>query len=130
MKTFIVLLLGVLIGIAGYNYYLTRHPTMGQRTDAAVDSTKEKAGELKDAVVEKSKRVGETMDDARIVTAIKGKYVIEKDLPALAISVSCTDGHVVLRGTVASEALAARAARLARETSGVIGVESRLVVKN
>lgn len=131
MKTFILLLIGAILGIAGYHYYQrTYHPTLAQRADAAADTTKDKAGDFKDAVVEKSKKVGETMDDARITTAIKGKYIIDKDLSALAISVSCKDGHVLLTGSVASEELGARAARLARETSGVVGVTSRLVVKN
>lgn len=130
MKTIIILLIGAIIGIAGYQYYQrTQHPTVSQRADAAVDTTKDKAGEFKDAVVEKSKQVGETMDDTRITAAIKGKYVLDKDLSVFAISVSCTDGHVSLKGTVASEALAARAARLARETGGVVGVNSQLVVK-
>jgi osmotically-inducible protein OsmY len=131
MKTFILLLLGAVLGIAGYHYYQrTQHPTLAQQTDAAVDTTKDKASDLKNTVVEKSKKVGETMDDARIIAAIKGKFLVEKDLSSLALSVSCNDGHVVLTGTAASDELAARAARLARETSGVVGVTSRVVVKN
>ncbi len=130
MKILILLLLGAVLGIAGYQYYQrTQHPSLTQRTDAAVDTTKEKATELKDTVVEQSKKVGSTMDDARITTAIKGKYLLDKDLSTLAISVSCTNGHVALKGTVASDELALRAARLASETSGVTGVSSQLVVK-
>jgi osmotically-inducible protein OsmY len=130
MKTFLILLVGAIIGIAGYQYYQrTQHPTLSQRTEDAVDTTKDKAGDLKQTVVEKSKKVGETMDDARITAAIKGKYLLDKDLSALAISVSCKDGHVLLTGSTATEELAARAARLARETSGVVGVTSRVVVK-
>src|SRR4051812_26842920 len=116
MKTLIVLLLGAVLGIAGYQYYQrTQHPTLAQKTDAAVETTKDKAGELKDTVVEQSKKVGGTMDDARITTEIKGKYLLDKDLSALAISVSCTNGHVTLRGSTASDELIARAARLARD---------------
>ena len=130
MKKFLLLLLGAALGIAGYLYYQrTQHPTLAQRTNAAMETTKDKAGEFKDTMVEESKKVGETMDDARITTAIKGKYLLDKDLSALAISVSCTDGRVTLKGTAASDELVARAARLARETSGVIGVTSQLVVK-
>lgn len=130
MKTFLILLLGAIIGIAGYQYYQrTQHPTLAQRTDDAVEATKDKAGDLKQTVVEKSKKVGETMDDTRITAAIKGKYLLDKELSTLAISVSCKDGHVMLTGSVASDDLAVRAARLARETSGVVGVTSRLTVK-
>jgi len=131
MKLFIILLIGVIIGIAGYRYYQrSQHPTVAQQAGAAVDTTKEKAGDFKDAVVEKSRKVGDTMDDTRITAAIKGKYLLDRDLSVLAISVSCTNGQVSLAGTVSSEALAARAARLARETSGVTGVNAQLVVKN
>lgn len=130
MKGFLIFLVGAIVGIAGYQYYQrTQHPTLSQRAGDVADTTKEKAGDFKDTVVEKSKAVGEKMDDARIVTAIKGKYVLDKDLSALAISVSCRDGHVTLTGTVASDALAVRAARLARETSGVTGVSTQLTVK-
>lgn len=131
MKTFIVLVIGALLGVVGYQYYQrTQHPTLSQQAESAADATKHKAGDLKDTVVEKSKQVGETMDDARITTVIKGKYALDKDLSMLAISVSCTDGKVNLTGTVASDELAARAARLARETSGVTGVNAQLTVKN
>lgn len=131
MKTFLILILGALIGIAAYRYYeSTRHPTLGDRTDRVIDSTRDNASELKDKVVEGSRKVGERVDDARIVTAIKGKYVLDKDLSALAISVSCRDGRVVLTGSVNSADLVARAMNLARETSGVADVTSQLVVRN
>jgi len=131
MKTFILLVIGAIIGLVGYHYYQRfQHPTLAQQAGAAADATKETAGSFKDTVVAKSKQVGETMDDARITTVIKGKYTLDKDLSVFAISVSCTDGKVLLTGTVASDELAARAARLARETGGVVGVNAQLVVKN
>jgi len=131
MKIIILLLLGAVLGIAGYQYYQrTQHPTLAQRTDDVVDATKEKSTALKDTVVVESKKVGETMDDTRITTEIKGKYLLDKELSVLAISVSCTHGHVSLKGTVVSGELAARAVRLAGETSGVLGVNSQIVVKS
>ena len=131
MKTLFILLLGAALGIGGYMYYQrTQHPTVGQRVGDAAETTKEAAGEIKDKVVEKSKTVGEHIDDARIITAIKGKYVLEKDLSALAISVSCQDGFVTLSGSAGSDLLIAKARRLAGETSGVKGVSAQLTVKN
>ncbi len=131
MKTLIILVLGAALGIGGYMYYQrTQHPTLAQRAGDAAETTRDKAGEIKDTVVEKSRAVGEKMDDARIITAIKGKYVLDKDLSAIAISVSCTDGKVVLTGSAASEELIGRAVRLANETSGVKNVVSRLTVRN
>lgn len=131
MKTFLILLLGVVLGVGGYMYYQrTQHPTLGQRVGDAADTTRDKAGDIKDKVVEKSKSVGEHIDDARIITAIKGKYVLDKDLSALAISVSCKDGFVTLTGSAGSDALIAKARRLASETGGVKGVSSQLTVRN
>jgi osmotically-inducible protein OsmY len=131
MKKLLLLLVGAVIGIVAYRYYQrSQHPTIEQRAEGAVSATKDKAGAIKEAVAEQSKKVGETMDDAWITTTIKGKYLLDKELSVLAISVSCRDGHVSLAGTVSSAALAARAARLAHETSGVVGVNSQLVVKD
>jgi osmotically-inducible protein OsmY len=131
MKTFLILLLGAALGIGGYLYYQrTQHPTISQRASDAVEVTREKAGEIKDTVVEQSRTVGERVDDARIITAIKGKYVLDKDLSVLSISVACKDGMVVLSGTAASDLLVGRAVRLAGETSGVKNVSSQLTVKN
>ena len=131
MKKLLLLLIGAVIGIVAYRYYQrSQHPTMEQRADAAVSATKDKAGELTDAVVEQSKKVGGTMDDAWITSTIKGKYLLDKELSVFAISVSCTKGHVSLTGKVASGALASHAARLARETDGVVGVSSQLVVQD
>lgn len=130
MKKFLIFLVGVILGVAGYYYYQrTQHPTVSQQTGAAVDATKDKAGEIKDVVVEQSKAVGDKMDDARIITMIKGKYVLDKELSVLAISVSCRAGHVTLTGSVESAVLADKAERLARETSGVTSVSSQLTVK-
>ena len=129
MKKLVLLLIGAVLGIVAYRYYQrSQHPTMEQRTDAAVSATKDKAGEIKHVVVEQSKKVGETMDDAWITSTIKGKYLLDKELSVFAISVSCTNGRVSLTGKVSSAALAARAARLAHETSGVVGVSSQLAV--
>ena len=131
MKTLLLLLLGAILGIAGYQYYLrNEHPTVSQRAGDIADSTRHKANDVKDTVVEKSKEVGEKMDDARIIGVIKGKYLLDKDLSVLAISVACTDGHVTLSGSAETSGLVSRAVALARETSGVIRVDSQLKVQN
>lgn len=131
MKTFLILLVGAILGIVGYQYYQhSQHPTLAQRADDAADATRHTAGEVKDVVVEKSKVVGEKVEDAAIITAIKGKYLIDRDLSTLTISVSCADGHVTLTGKVASGDLLARAVKIASDTGGVTAVESRLTVQN
>ena len=131
MKTLLVLLIGAILGIAGYQYYLrNERPTVSQRAGDIADSTRHKAVDVKDTVVEKSKEVGEKMDDARIIGLIKGKYLLDKDLSVLAISVSCTDGQVILAGTAETAGLVARAVQLARDTSGVTRITSQLKVRN
>lgn len=111
-------------------YQRTQHPTLKQRAGDVVETTREKAGEIKDAVVDKSRTVGERVDDARIIAAIKGKYVLDKDLSVLAISVACVDGRVVLTGSAATPELVLRATRLANETNGVKSVASQLTVRD
>lgn len=73
-------------------------------------------------------RFREKVADARIVTVIKAKYVLEKDIPANAVSVDSTDGRVTLSGTLPSEAVIAKAVTLAMDTDGVRGVTSKVTV--
>ena len=66
--------------------------------------------------------------NARIVTAIKTKYALEKELSARAIEVECDNGQVTLRGTATSHALIAKAVALALDTDGVTQVTAKLTV--
>jgi lambda repressor-like predicted transcriptional regulator len=72
--------------------------------------------------------IASTASNARIVTAIKAKYTLDKELSARAISVDCDNGQVALTGTVASPALIAKAVGLALDTDGVTHVKSLLTV--
>jgi len=76
----------------------------------------------------KAQAVGEKITDARIITVIKSKYVIDRDLSAIAISVDSQDGQVALGGTVASPELIGKAVVLALDTDGVRGVTSKITV--
>lgn len=157
MKRGILLLFFVaLIGVIAWHYYQPlEKPTLEQRADAMADQARDAAAGAKGAVTgkaedwkltsenikeelertgrvvrSKARIVGEHIDDARIIAVIKGKYVMDKNLSALAISVACRDGHVTLTGSATSEELIGRAVDLALQTSGVQNVESQLVVKN
>ena len=66
--------------------------------------------------------------NARIVTTIKTKYTLEKELSARAIEVECDNGQVTLRGTATSHALIAKAVALALDTDGVTQVTAKLTV--
>jgi hypothetical protein len=74
----------------------------------------------------KSREAGDRIQDARIVSVIKAKYVLDRELSALEINVTSADGYVVLRGSVANAELVGRAVRLALETDGVVQVNSEL----
>ena len=71
-------------------------------------------------------RIGEATLDARIVTVIKAKYTLDRELSAWDIAVASTDGHVTLAGTVNSPDLIGRAVVIALETQGVVDVVSSL----
>jgi osmotically-inducible protein OsmY len=131
MKTFLILLLGILIGVLGWQYYQrTYHPTLAQRAGDAVDRTKDVATDTKEKATLSAKELGGHIEDAGIITLIKGKYVMDKDLSALGIGVTCRNGMVNLTGSVASPDLATRAVEIARQTKGVTNVTSQLAVKN
>jgi osmotically-inducible protein OsmY len=123
-------------------------------TANAVDSTKEAASNAKDSVAEKLREwkltpddlkadlarggeivrskaavAGDKIADARIVTVIKAKYVLDRDLSALDITVGCRDGRVSLTGSVVSPNLVGKAIALALDTNGVTNVAANLVVK-
>ncbi len=130
-KSLLILLLGILAGALGWHYYQRTHqPTLAQRTGDLVDRTRDAASATKQKAASSAKEVGEYIGDAGIVTLIKGKYVMDRDLSALAIGVECKDGQVTLTGTAASPELIVRAGEIARETKGVNEVTSRLTVKN
>jgi osmotically-inducible protein OsmY len=71
---------------------------------------------------------GERISDARILTVIKAKYVLDRDLSARDIEVRVKDGRVVLAGTVPSPELIGKAVALALDTDGVRNVSARLAV--
>jgi len=79
-----------------------------------------------EVVRENAAVAGDKISDARIVTVIKAKYVLDRDLSARDIHVEATDGRVRLSGTVASNELIAKAVMLALDTSGVRNVSAKL----
>jgi hypothetical protein len=76
----------------------------------------------------KTQAVGDKIADARIVTVIKAKYVMDRDLSAIDISVDSQNGEVALGGTVAAPGLIGKAIVLALDTDGVRGVTSKISV--
>jgi osmotically-inducible protein OsmY len=80
--------------------------------------TRELAAEVKDAT-----------QDAATTAEIKRKYAMDKEVPALSISVNTTEGVVTLSGTAPSYEAISKAMMLAMETEGVRQVVSTIQVK-
>ena len=120
----------------------------------AATKTRDTAVEMKDAVAEKFSEwhlssdeiktdlqrtgqvvrakaavAGDKISDARIVTVVKAKFLLDRHLSALDINVDCTAGEVTLHGTVAAHEFIGRAVVLALETDGVRTVVSKLTVE-
>lgn len=75
---------------------------------------------------EKAGVVGGKVSDVRIVTIIKSKFVLDRDLSAMDITVECNKGHVVLSGEVPSVDHVAKAVAHAMDTEGVVNVSAHL----
>jgi osmotically-inducible protein OsmY len=73
--------------------------------------------------------VADVAGDAKITGKIKAKFALDRELSALGISVSTTEGRVTLSGNVTSSKQISRAMMLALETEGVREVSSTLHVK-
>ena len=84
----------------------------------------------KEIVRTRAKQAGAELSDARIVTVLKAKYVLDRDLSALDINVDVYRGQVTLDGTVANVSLIGHAIALALDTDGVTHVISRLKVNS
>ena len=74
-------------------------------------------------------RVQDAAADARIVTAIKAKYLADSELSVWKISVQSDQGHVTLTGSVSQPQQVGKAVALALETDGVRDVTSNLQIK-
>jgi hypothetical protein len=77
----------------------------------------------------KTQGAGARIADARIVTVIKAKYVLDHELSARDIAVDSRDGLVTLTGTVPAAGLIGRAVMLALDTDGVENVTARITVQ-
>ncbi len=94
------------------------------------DDIREDLKRGKEIVRTRAKQAGAELSDARIVTVLKAKYVLDRDLSALDINVEAYRGQVTLDGTVANVSLIGHAIALALDTDGVTDVISRLKVSS
>jgi osmotically-inducible protein OsmY len=93
------------------------------------DAVKDTKVEVKDDTTPKLKKAGDATADASITTAVKTKLLADPKVGGLKIDVDTNDNVVTLSGTVKSAAERDEAVRLAKTTSGVKSVVSKLVIQ-
>lgn len=71
----------------------------------------------------------EKISDVRIVTVIKAKFVLDRELSVHGIEVESKDGNVTLGGSVGSENLVGKAVAHALDTEGVHHVVAKMAVR-
>jgi osmotically-inducible protein OsmY len=82
------------------------------------------------AVVRDQQSVGQYVDDATLTTRVKAKFAENTVVSAMSISVETLKGTVQLSGFAKTAEERAVAERLARETSGVVGVRNDIIVRS
>jgi osmotically-inducible protein OsmY len=101
--------------------------------DLNTDQIKDELAKTGQVVRRQAQDIGDAAanaaSDASAVTEIKAKYAMDSSLSAWKISVSCSQGHVKLSGTVSSPDDIAKAIALALEVKGVRDVTSTLKVQ-
>src|SRR5687767_5526331 len=127
MKTLLLLIIGIAIGVAAYMYI--REPGKRPALERAGERISESAGEIgtnlgekfadfdTEQIKEELARTGRVVRkkaeqagaaiadvaaDAKITAQVKGKFASDPDLSVLQISVNTTDGIVTLAGAVSS----------------------------
>jgi hyperosmotically inducible periplasmic protein len=82
------------------------------------------------AVSRGQETVGAYVDDATLTTRVKAKFAEDKTVSAMSISVETLKGVVQLSGFAKSADEKAQAERLARSTSGVVGVRNDIIIRS
>ena len=94
-----------------------------------MNKTEELARKTADKTEDIAQKTGEVVTDAAITSAVKTKMLADPAVRGLKIDVDTSNGVVTLNGDVASKAEMDKAARIARNTSGVKKVIVNLHLK-
>jgi osmotically-inducible protein OsmY len=101
--------------------------------DLNSDQIKDELSRTGQVIRRKAQDIGDAAadaaSDARAITEIKAKYAKDPTLSVWKISVSCSQGHVKLSGTVKSPEDIGKAIALALDADGVRDVTSTLQVQ-
>jgi osmotically-inducible protein OsmY len=94
-----------------------------------VGKSEQGVGKAADKTSDAVGTVGDKIGDTSVTTRVKADFSGEKLLEDSAIDVDTTNHVVTLRGTVASDAVKARAEEIARSAEGVTRVVNLIVVR-
>ena len=81
------------------------------------------------AVTRGQETTGAYVDDTAITTAVKGRYVGNKEVDASSISVETLNGTVMLSGFAKNQTERTTAEEIAMKTKGVKSVKNGIVVR-
>ena len=81
------------------------------------------------AVTRGQETVGAYVDDAAITTAVKARFIDNKDVDALSIKVETLNGTVMLSGFAKSATEKSSAEIVARKVEGVKAVKNEIAVR-
>ena len=81
------------------------------------------------AVTRGQETVGAYVDDSAITTAVKSRYVENKDVDASSIGVETLNGTVMLSGFAKNETEKSAAESVARKVNGVKSVKNQIAVR-
>jgi osmotically-inducible protein OsmY len=81
------------------------------------------------AVTRGQETVGAYVDDAAITTAVKARYIENKDVDTLSIKVETLNGTVMLSGFAKNATEKTTAESLARRVDGVKAVKNEIAVR-
>ncbi len=150
MKTLLLLIVGIALGVGGYMYF--KEPQNRAIIERTGDNISQGAEKVREGIADldteeikaelkrsgrvirtKAEKAGAVIKDAtvdaRITTSIKSAFALEPDLSALRISVNTTDGVVTLAGSASSAEDIKKAISIAFKTEGVTEVISTIQVK-
>jgi len=81
------------------------------------------------AVTRGQETVGAYVDDTAITTAVKGRFIDNKDVDATSIKVETLNGTVMLSGFAKNEKERTTAESIARNVNGVKSVKNEIAVR-
>lgn len=136
------ILIGCVVAVGGWWFFSEggrRNPVDGLQ-DTVTDQTRKAAksvgdtvdagvAELQEGLDKAGTAIQQEVSDATLLATIKTRLLREQQVIGFGVNVDVEAGKVLLHGTIPSEEARVLAIKLARETAGVKGLRSELVLK-